>query len=411
MLMLLRNRSFFWLWLGQAISAMGDEIRDWAMIYWIFTASGHSPVVQSLSFIAVIAPGLVLGPFAGVLVDRWDRRRVMLIADVLRGGIALLLIPAVATGQYWSALGITFLGACVAQFFNPARGAMVPRVVPPEQLLQANSLSQTTGTVMRLAGPAMGTAIYHLLGATGAVTMDAVSFLLSALCIALVSASGAVAATGKGADFLGELKGGLAYAWGNGPVRTMIIAFTVLFVGAGATNSLGIFIVRQSLGLSESAMVLPATASPLASVVAAVAIGAAARKLRRAPLLIAFALFLAAAGIGMQAGAPTLAWVVAGSVLIGLCNAMLNIGVSTTLQTFVPDELRGRVFGALNSLPTAAMLASAAAAGYLAQVVNPRFVLGGSALFPLLAGLFAFAGLRNVLLPEPGQAAAAETAS
>ena len=400
MLTLLRNRNFFWLWLGQAISLVGDEVRDWAMIFWIFEASGRSPVVQSLSFIAVMAPGLLLGPFAGVLVDRWDRRRVMIISDIVRGGIALLLIPAIATGQYWYALGITFLGACVAPFFTPARGAMIPRVVPQEQLLQANSLSQTTNTVMRLIGPALGTAVYHLLGAGGSITFDAASFILSALCISLVTASGAVAASGRRPNFIGELKSGLAYAWGNGPVRTMIIAFTVMFIGAGATNSLGIFIVRQSLGLSESALVLPTTASPLATTIAAITIGAAARKLRRAPLLVPLALVLAAAGIGMQAGALTLTSVVIGAVLIGLCNAMLNIGVSTMFQMFVPDEYRGRVFGALNSLPTAAMLASAAAAGYLAQVVNPRLVLGGSAVFALLAGVVAFAGLRSVVLPE-----------
>jgi MFS transporter, DHA3 family, macrolide efflux protein len=409
-LSLLRNRSFFWLWLGQTISLVGDDIRDWAMIYWVFRASNGSPVAQSLAFIAVMAPALLLGPFAGVLVDRWDRRRTMLISDLLRGGISLLLLVAVSTGQYWYALVVVFLGSCVSQFFNPARGAMIPRVVGQEHLLQANSLSQTTNTLMQLAGPALGTAVFTLLGPVGSFSLDAASFFLSACCIAMVTVSGAVAASGKAPDFFGEMKSGLRYAWGNRPVRALMISLTVLFVGGGAINAMSIFIIRKALGLDETAMVGPSTASPLASVIAAIAIGAAAKRLRRAPLLVSLGLVLGAAGIGLTAGAPTLSWVIVGSLLVGLCNTVLNIGVSTTVQSFVPDSFRGRVFGVMNSIPTAAMLASAGAAGYLAETVSPRLILGVSAGVLLVAAGIAFAGLKDVLLPEPGTKPAAATA-
>lgn len=416
MLTLLKNRNYFWLWLGQTISQVGDQIRDWAMIYWIFTASGGSPVVQSLSFIAVTAPQLVLGPVAGVLVDRWDRRRVMLVSTLLRGFISLGLIAAVATGQYWYALGVTFLGSCVGQFFNPARSALIPRVVGAEHLMEANSLGQTTFTIIQLTGPALGTTVFRLLGPTGSFSFDAASFFVSAFCIFLVAVPGAVAAVaGAGVakarpSFVGEFKAGLQFGWQNKAIRVLFVAFSVLFLGAGAINSMGIFIVKNALNLDESLMAYPSTASTLAMLVASVAIGAAAKKLRRAPLLVPAGLLVGSAGILTMAGAPNLIWLIAGGVLVGICNTLLNLGMTTTMQALVPDHMRGRVFGVVSSIPTAGMLASAAAAGYLATQINPRLILGGAGAIILVAALVAFAGLREVVLPtrepEPAPQAA-----
>lgn len=400
MLALLRNRNYFWLWMGQTISLVGDQIRDWAMIYWIFRASGESPIVQSLSFIAVMAPQLVLGPVAGVLVDRWDRRKVMLISDLVRGFISLGLIAAVSTGQYWYALGVVFLGSCAGQFFNPARSAMIPRVVGPENLMQANSLGQTTFTLMHLIGPALGTGIYNLLGPLGAFVLDSASFFLSALCIAMIGVSGAVAVTQSRPSFRSEMAEGLRFGWQSKPIRVLLIAFVVLFLGAGAVNSMGIFIIRHGLGLDEAAMAYPSTAQALATLFAALAVGAAARKLRRAPLLVPAGLLVGGGGILLMAASPSLYWLVAGGAMVGLCNTLLNIGMSTTMQTLVPDSMRGRVFGLMGSLPVAGMLVSAAVAGFLATQINPRLILGGAGGFILLAAVVAYAGLRNVLLPR-----------
>ncbi|HLN65316.1 MAG TPA: MFS transporter, partial [Symbiobacteriaceae bacterium] len=185
----LKNRDYFWLWMGNTVSLVGDRVREWAMIYWVYDKSGNSPFVLSLSLFAAMLPNLLLSPVAGVWVDRWDRRRTMLISDLVRGCLSLLLIAAVATGQYWYALGVTFLASCAAQFFSPSRHAMVRRTVGPENLLAANSLAQTTDSVLSLAGPALGTAIFTFLGPQVAFIVDAASYFLSAACIAMVRTS------------------------------------------------------------------------------------------------------------------------------------------------------------------------------------------------------------------------------
>lgn len=411
MLSLLRNRNYFWLWAGQIISLVGDEIRDWTMIYWIFNVSGESPVVQSLSFIAVTAPKLVLGPFAGVLVDRWDRRKTMIGSDLVRGVLMLAMLGAVAANQYWYALAMVFLGSCVAQFFDPARGALIPLVVGPENLVQANSLGQSTTSLIRLTGPAIGTLTYQYLGPSSAFTLDAFSFALSALCIVMVAVPAAGAASRNREPFFVQFRQGVQFIRESRPIMTLLIAFTVLFMGGGASNSLGIFIVRNSLGLPETALAYSSTASPVITLIASVVIGAVAGRLTRAPLLVPIGMAVGGLGIGLISGAPTLLWVIVGSGLVGLCNSVMNIGVAALVQSLVPNQMLGRVSSALSTLPMGMMLASAGLAGYLATRVNPRLVLGGSAVLLGAAALVAFVGLKDVVLPGKGSSTKAAAAA
>jgi len=397
MLELLRlNRNFRLLWLGQLVSLIGDGISQWSMVYWIYQSSHGSPVVQSLSFVVVTAPRLFLAPFAGVLVDRWDRRQTMIVSDIVRGLLVLPLIYAVLRGDVVLALVASFLSACVSTFGNPARGALLPRLVEQQHLVAANSLNQTTTSLMLLAGPTVGTLVLELLGPSGAFALDGLTFFVSALLVALVRVSAASATARPASRFTAELKEGIRYAWQNPVVRVLIIAFVVLFAGAGIINSMSVLMVRTVLGLPQSALAYSSTASPLAMITASTLIGASARKLKRAHLLVPTGLGLGAAGIGLTAAATALWVVVAGSVLVGLCNAVLNIGLSTTLQRTVPDQVRGRVLSTLNALPTAAMLASSALAGVVAEQISIRWVVGTGAILLGLAGLVSYIGFRGI---------------
>lgn len=410
MLTLLRNRDYFWLWLGQTVSNLGDEVRTWALSYWIFQASDRNPVIFALSYIAAVAPSLLLAPFAGVLVDRWDRRKVMIISDLLRGGLSLLMIVAAVTGQYLLALPLVFLAACVANFFDPARSAMIPRVVPREQLVQANSLSQSTTTLLRLAGPGLGTVIFTLLGPVASFVADAASFFLSAACIMLVKTSGSVPAKPTADQrFWPELQAGLRFVWSSRPLRVVMITFTILMMGGGAINSLEIFLVRDILHLPVTMLALPNTVQPLASLLTALAVGTLAAKLRRPLMLSPLGTALCTLGIGLVAGAQNLYWVIAGAVAVGVGNVIMSIGGSTIGQLFVPDEMRGRVGSILGVLPTAAMILSAGIAGAVAQSISPRWIMGAATLLLGLATLISYAGLKGVATPTGAGTVGAKT--
>ena len=403
----LKNRDYFWLWMGNTVSLVGDRVREWAMIYWVYEKSGNSPFVLSLSLFAAMLPNLLLAPVAGVWVDRWDRRRTMLISDLVRGCLSLLLIAAVATGQYWYALAVTFLASCAAQFFSPSRSAMVRRTVGPENLLAANSLAQTTDSVLSLAGPALGTAIFTFLGAQVAFIVDAASYFLSAACIAMVRTSGLVEATAKRPGFAGELSAGLRFCWQSRPLRAIILSASVLYLGAGAINSLGIYLTERVLGLDETTFGYTSTLMTAASLLTAVTVGSTARKSRRAPLFVALGMGVAAVGIALLAGALNIGFLVGSNVLIGVANVLMGLGAGTTMQSVVPDQMLGRVSAVFNIPTTSAMLLSALSGGALALLVNPRWILGFAALTTGLAALYAYIGLRNVALDAGGEAAPA----
>ncbi len=195
-----------------------------------------------------------------------------------------------------------------------ARSAMIPRVVGKEHLVEANSLSQSTRMLLQLLDPAIGTGLYMLLGLVVSFTLDAATFLASALCITMVKVSGAVAGPeGDKPSFAAQFRGGLRYCWSNLPIRTLIIGFLVVCSGAGAINTLTIFIVTKELGLPETVMSYFNTAQVAAMFAVSLTIGSLARKMHRTPLMIPLGILLVGAGVGVVALSPNRIWMVVGA--------------------------------------------------------------------------------------------------
>ena len=139
---LFQNRDFTALWIGQMISFTGDYFNYLAIPIMVNRLTGSAMMV-GLSVMASALPALVLGPIAGVFVDRWDRRRVMLLSDVLRALLVLCLLTVRTADQVWIFYVIGFLVSCTSQFFFPARGAVLPLIVTdPDDWLAANGLMQ-----------------------------------------------------------------------------------------------------------------------------------------------------------------------------------------------------------------------------------------------------------------------------
>src|SRR5512142_3291172 len=152
---LLNNRSFVALWIGQAISAIGDYFTLLAIPIFVNRLTG-SVMLVGLSFISTALPALVLGPVAGVFVDRLDRRKVMIASDLLRGGLTLCLLTVHDASQVWVLYAAGFLISCTCQFFFPARGAALPLIVTDSKdWLAANGIMRVTQTIGMLGGPAL----------------------------------------------------------------------------------------------------------------------------------------------------------------------------------------------------------------------------------------------------------------
>src|SRR5262245_27939284 len=186
-LAVLRNPAFRRLWLAQAVSLIGDWFTLIALGVVVSRASGGSGVAVAAFLLTQLVPTAVVGPFAGVLADRFDRRRLLIVSDALRAGIVLLLIPAVRGGTLWPIYALGLAHFTVATVFAPARSALVPRLVRGSELVAATTLTSVTWSVMTALGGMLGGSVLELVGASAAFAVDALTFVASAGLISTIA--------------------------------------------------------------------------------------------------------------------------------------------------------------------------------------------------------------------------------
>jgi len=265
------------------ISLTGDWILMIGLIYRVYAVTG-STVASALTIASSFAPQVLLGAVAGVFADRWDRKRTMITADLLLAAGLLPLLLVRGAAQVWIVFAVMFWEGSVQQFFSPAEQAMVPRLVPDDELVTANAVNGQVSNVSRLAGSALG----GILAATGgivAVTLiDAASFLASAALLALVRTSGRTASRGSGpvrarlAQVGAELRDGLRLATRHRVLRALMIFALVTSVGEGIMSTLftpfvehvlhgtpqdlGLIVAAQAVGGIAGGMVAAAYGAP-----------------------------------------------------------------------------------------------------------------------------------------------------
>ncbi|MGH9173652.1 MAG: MFS transporter, partial [Vicinamibacterales bacterium] len=184
-LAILRIRNFGLLWLAGLISFAGDCALIVALPLHIYRLT-DSTLATAAAFAASFLPGILFGSIAGVFVDRWDRKRTMVVADLLRA--ALLLPLLVAPDSLGLLYAVAAVQGTVGLVFGPAEGALLPTLVGEERLVTANALNALNDNLALLIGPALGALLYAETGIAGAVLFDGASYLVSALLIGLIAA-------------------------------------------------------------------------------------------------------------------------------------------------------------------------------------------------------------------------------
>lgn len=263
-----QNPDFTRVWFAQIISLFGDWFNIIALSALVSQYTNKSGLAVSGLLLARVLPPFLVSPFAGVLVDRFDRKRLLIISDLLRTVIGLSLFFATSADRLWIIYVATISQFVFSAIFEPARSALLPALLPRDQLIKANTLSNVTWSVMLAIGAMIGGVITALFGTTTALIVDATSFGVSALILMTVhvnpnvvqpthSAAAPVTKTG--------FRDGLAYARRHpqiavvllvkfglsvGNVDTLMIAYgTALFVvGENGTGSLGLFYAAFGLG-------------------------------------------------------------------------------------------------------------------------------------------------------------------
>src|SRR5215213_2950812 len=189
MFRLLRQRDFARLWFGGLISIMGDSVLNVALPFFVYQVSG-STLATAVMVAAELLPRLLFGSIAGVFVDRWDRKKVMVVASISQGLVILPLFLVNSAETLWIVYMISFIQVTFAIFFGPAENALLPLLVPEEKLIQANSLNAMNNNFARLIGPPLGGGILALWGLPGVVLFDSITFFIAGWMIFSIAQSG-----------------------------------------------------------------------------------------------------------------------------------------------------------------------------------------------------------------------------
>lgn len=387
---------FFGLWSGQAASLLGSAIVQFALIWWL-TSTTHSATVLATATLAGLLPGVVLGPLSGVVVDRLNRRRVMMVTDSLVALATLGLIVLFATGwvQVWHIYVVLFLRATAGTFQFPAMQASTSLMVPEEQLSRIGGLNQMLQGALSIIAPPAGALLLQLLPMQGVLAVDIVTAVMAVAPLAFIHIPQPARrdrAAGQAAPgFWSDMRSGIRY----------VLSWPGLLI-----------ILGMSMGIN--ALVNPAFsllpllvnghfnggAFQLAAVESALGIGMVAGGLtlgvwggfRRRMLTVLAGLSCAGLSIALMGVLPGSAFSAAVGVVFvtGFMLAMTNGPVFAVLQANVAPEMQGRVFALIGSLSAAMAPLGLLVAGPVADALGIGFwyVTAGSAM--LLTGLLSY---------------------
>ena len=355
---------------GRFLSGVGDFTFDTSVVLWVATVLMHgaqrSPLAVSGVLLASSVPAVVLAPVAGVFVDRWNTRRVMLGTDALRA----LLIPLVAlaavmrfsdTMTLGVVYGIVLLSSAASQFFNPASVAALHSLVEAEDLPRASGLLQTAASTAGILGPALGSVLFFAVGINWAILLDALSFVASFGTLLLVGELGGMAAIeiAKGmTGFWQEFRSGAMFVVRSRAMSAIIIASALVALGGGALAALDVFFVTQNLGAPASLYgflgAIWGVGAVLGSLTATLAIG-------RVGVTTMFSGSLLGTGllVIVYARQTTLLGGAVVLLLIGLSMSGVQVAVTPLVLRLVPIALIGRVISIMTPVAMVALRANA----------------------------------------------------
>ncbi|MCI4353748.1 MAG: MFS transporter [Thermoplasmata archaeon] len=386
----LSNRPFLLLWAAQLVSQSGDFIFEVALL-WLVLQLTHSAFAVALVVVATILPGVLLGPFLGVFIDRWDRRRTLIAINLVQGVVVAALSGFVLAGD--ATLGLLFAivlllgsGSVIVRL---ATNAYVPSVVPIDDLPPANGLLGLSGSANQIVGLSIGGIAVALFGVSLPIEYDAISFFAAAGVLLFIPAAGAAAPreSPAGPGFRAEFLEGIAFIRSH---RFMLELISIGIVVNFFAN--GLF----ALFAPYAAYVLHGGAAAYGFLGAGVAVGSIGGSVLMGRLNTRQSagkyLFFGGGAIGVV----LLALGLVGSlpialglmVALGITIALTNIPINLVFQAKVPGRLLGRVGAAFGALISGTSPAGPIFAGWLAQrwSVSGVFVLSG-AIFVLVIGV------------------------
>lgn len=360
------------LWSARTISYIGDGVSHVALVV---LAARHGATGVGLVLLANTIPRF-LGPVAGALADRADRRRLMLACEIGQGALMALIAITLPSLGVLLAL-VAGMGLC-ATLFGPASTSVLPALVGPAALTRANAMLGTALNLQVTAGPALGGLLVAAGGTRTALAADAATFAVSALLLTRLPSLRAGRAPGPATGVIADTRAGLAYVTREPVPRALVVALLIYVAFAAVDNVALLFLVRDHLGGSTADFGFAQAAFGGGMLAASLGLGVVRRAPRPARLLLG-GLVVGSVGATATALAPVLGLAAAGQVIAGAGNGIDNIALASLVQLVVPTALLGRVWGVVGSAAQAGSGVAYAAGGPLVALTSPQtaFLVGG----------------------------------
>lgn len=392
-----RNRSFTLLWIGQLVTEMGTSLTALAAAIYVYQITG-SALNMSIMMMVSAAPSLILGLIAGVFVDRYDRKRIMIAADLIRAALILAIPFLLPSNLAWLYV-LVMLSAAVGQFFNPAHSAVLPEIAAEDELNAANSLMAISSFGALVMGYALAGLITNSYPIEWVFYIDALTFLVSATCISLariphIKTEG-VTSLGNVVD---NLRAGIGVIHKTHILSSLFLVFLPVFVVFGFSNALRLPFSLNVLNATSFEYGMIESITLVGFVFASLLMARLGDRLREGQWI---ALSFIAMGITGTVFAFLTSVPLALLVIFieGFVNAPSVIARSLVIQRYTPRDARGRVFSAFFVMRDTMFMVGMAFAG-LADLLDVRVLYLSSGL--VLLGV----GVGALVLPGLGQPAA-----
>jgi MFS transporter, DHA3 family, macrolide efflux protein len=373
---------YLWFLIAQVISGIGDSFRRVTIMLWVFQASNGSGVAIATIAIAETVPYVLLSPFAGVLVDQWNRKHTLITCDLARFALSILILISVLSNALVVCYILISLSTVCSVFADIATSTLIPRLVPDESLERGNAFWTVAQQFAFVIGPAFAALVFSSSGPTFALGLDALSFAMSALILAVILHkfnTKIAPQTHEGiVGFKSNLLQGLQFLIRTPLIKNLFIISALRSVAAGINSTIMVFFIVQVLNHAPSDIAWLGSTNGIIQILIG---GFIAFTVQRTNLQVVFLFGAASAFLGgvIVSAALTLPILIMGVILTSFGDAPINIAQGTLEQRNTPSEMLGRVRGTIDTFSTLLYLIATSISGLLVLQFGSRVLLTISA--------------------------------
>jgi len=344
------SRNFTLLWLGKIVSQLGDKFYAIALAWWILQET-NSPSIMGFFLLASALPAILLGIFAGVFTDRWKKKIILVVTDIIRGGLvfAIALLSMFDVLEVWHVFVIGIGLSLTTAFFDPASQAIIPEIVPKENLTKANGMSQMVSGICSVAGPLFGALAVSVFGLTWVFSANSISYFMAALLACFITMNKESRVCKEKINVWKEMLEGISFVRKQKRITFVLIVIALAHFFMGCLTVTLPFLAKglqgdgvKNLGYLEMMLGVGLFAG---SVMIGMKKKASINERKLIFFIITTGVCFLVIAISQFLSIQTLYVYMLAMTALGACIAGAFVFWQTLLQKYTPENLTGRVFG------------------------------------------------------------------